>query len=118
MLRGDGGDENRDATIREVSGDEFPPWFDAEPQITKDAVLGATTAAQSYLDTGAIVYPPLTIRAAFASSSARETFITANLLQSGTLANTRSRSATALLVKAVRLDALPRYLADLTFELR
>lgn len=103
---------------RILDSDTFEPWFNAEPTVTKDAVLGATSASQSYIDIGATVIAPLHIRAEFASNAARNTFITNNLLQSGTLSNTRSRSATALLVRAVALDAFPLFYADLTFEQR
>ncbi len=104
---------------RAISSDEFDPWFEEDPQITKDTVLGATAAADSYIDIGATAYGPLELRAAFSSSSTREMFITNNLLQSGTLSNTRSRSATALLIKARRIDAPPGYYyADCTFEKR
>lgn len=103
---------------RALSGAEFEPWFSAEGQYTVDVVLGSTLASDNYLDIGGVSVPPLTMRAVFASSSYRETLRSACLLQSGTLSNTRGRSATATMVAAKRVDDLPLLLLDMVFVMR
>lgn len=103
---------------RALSGSEFEPWFSAEGQYTVDGVLGALVAADNYLDIGGVTVPPLSLRAAFASSSYRETLRSACLLQTGTLSNTRGRSATATLLVAKRVDDLPMFYLDMQFIMR
>lgn len=103
-------------TFSREAAEGFVPWFVSRAEYTRDAVLSDTTA-RSYIDLGATVREPLEVRAVFASSAARETFI-GKLRTSGTLSNTRSRSATAVLVKAARVDLgrAYRWGLDLTFE--
>lgn len=102
--------------IRKIEGDDFAPWFNADPQYTKDQVLGGEDA---YIDFGADISGPLSFRASCLSASDRNALITARKT-TGTLSNTRSRTATATLVKAVPVDGAnyADYLIDLTFELR
>jgi len=102
--------------IRRIDGDEFPPWFNADPTYTKDAVLGGSLA---YLDQGGDVYPPLAFRASCLSAVNRAALVAAKKT-TGTLSNTRSQSATATLVKAVPLDGgdYSSFWIDLVFEYR
>jgi len=102
---------------REVGGDEYAPRFDGKMNTTKDLVLGATTAAQSYVDLGAFEVAPLTMKIEFTTEAARNTF-QALLGTSGTLSNTRGRSYTALLVEVKRIDTFTRWLAEATWEQR
>ncbi len=81
-------------------GEEIVPWFYAEDQYTADVVLGSAT---TYVDIGAAAYPPLSFRASFASSAARQTLIGLRGT-TGTLSNTRSKSDTATLVKATPVN--------------
>lgn len=104
---------------RVAGGDELDPWFESTVEITKDLVLGATSAAASYIDTGAYAAGPLSFRAAFTSSAARATFL-ALLGTTHTLSNTRGRSSSAMLTKAKAIDAGGAYqwYCDVSFEQR
>jgi len=100
---------------RMLEGDSFPPWFADETQYTKDAVLGGS---QSYLDIGASVAPPLSFRALVETAADRQTLQNARN-STGTLSNTRGRSATVTLVKATPIDGpINNYWIDLTYEYR
>ena len=104
---------------RPVDSDTYEPWYEAKLNYTRDLVLGATTAADSYLDVGAAEVPPLALRFEFASDSARQAFI--NLRgQTGTLSNTRGYSTTAMLVSTKRINTgMPSvFWLDLLFEAR
>lgn len=103
--------------VRIVSGDEFAPRFDGKWLYTKDVVLGATLASQSYIDLGAREVGPMTMRIEFTSEALRNTFTDLNGTV-GTLANTKGRSYTALLVAVSRVDSFTRWLADATWEVR
>ncbi len=102
--------------MREVS-DEYAPRFDGKYTYTKDLVLGATTAAQSYVDLGAFEVGPLTMKIEFTSEALRNTF-QALIGTSATLSNTRGRSYTALLIEVKRIDTYTRWLAEATWEAR
>lgn len=103
---------------RIISGDTIEPWFSEVLNYTKDTVLGATTAAQSYIDQGAVEVPPFEIRASFSSESARDAFLAKRYLTK-TLSNTNGYSGTALLAKAKRANGGGTfYFVDCVFELR
>ena len=101
------------------SGEEFAPRFDAKVGYTKDTVLGATSAAQSYLDIGATEVGPLTLRCEFETEAARQTF-QALIGTTGTLSNTAGLSYTATLLKVTRIEGGGGsiYRADTTWEQR
>jgi hypothetical protein len=101
-------------TFYRITGDELEPWFQEDPQYTKDSVLGGSSA---YYDLGAYVTPPLSFRASCASAADRLSLIAA-LWQEGTLSNTRGHSDTALLVKARPINSNPYDLwqCEVSFE--
>ena len=102
---------------RRLEADEFPPWFNADPQYTKDIVLGGALA---YVDFGADVYPPLVFRRAWCLTSADRATLIAALKTTGTLANSHGQSVSATLVSAVPLrgGSYRYFWIDLTFEYR
>lgn len=95
---------------------EFDPWFSPSYQYATDLVLASTL---SYLDLGAVKYNAIKVRAQFDTSVAREAMI-AKLGTTGTLSNTDSRSATATLVEALRVNNASgaAWWLDCTFEYR
>ncbi len=104
---------------RILQGGEFEPWFQAKGIYQKDVVLGATVAADSYIDTGAVEVGPLTIRARFDNTIDRDVFM-GQLLAAGTLSNSKGYSGSAILLAANAIDSgLPDlFYVDATFELR
>jgi hypothetical protein len=98
-------------------GEEYQGRFDGKYNYTKDLVLGATTAAQSYVDLGAFEVGPLTMRIEFNSSALRQTF-QALMGTTGTLSNSVGLSYTALLVDVKRIDGLSVFRCDATWEQR
>jgi len=102
--------------IRRIDGDDFPPWFNADPSYTKDIVLGGTTA---YIDLGADVYPPLAFRASCLSAADRLALVAARS-STGTLSNTRGHAGTVTLLKAAPQNSgtYTDWFIDLLFELR
>lgn len=104
-------------TFYQLVSDEYAGRFDGEYLITKDLVLGATTAAQSYVDLGAFVVGPLTLRCEFSSSALRNTF-QSTIGTTGTLSNSLGISYTALLVKATRIENGGLYIVDAMWEQR
>jgi hypothetical protein len=87
----------------ELVNDDYQQRFDGEYQYTKDIVLGATTAAQSYIDLGGFVVAPMQKRIAFSTSAARQTF-QALIGTTATLSNDAGLSYTATLLKVTRIE--------------
>ena len=104
---------------RLLTSDEWQPRFSITGLYTKDIVLGATTAADSYVDTGAWQFEPLEMRAVFDTDADRDNMIL-KLLSSGALTNDTGLAVTAMLVKAwrVNIGVAGIYALDLTFERR
>lgn len=96
-------------------GDTFTPWFFPETQYTADPVLGGT---QVYLDIGSDNVTTLTMRGLVLTDNDRAALKNARNT-TGTLSNTRPRTATVTLVKASPIDgpANQRWI-DLVFVLR
>lgn len=88
---------------RVLPSPEFDPWFNSHVEYTKDPVLGATSAADSYVDVGALVVDTLSMRASLSSLSAR-TALLALQGQEVTLSNTRGQSGKVLVVNAKAVD--------------
>lgn len=105
-------------TFRARSSDEFDPWFSPAYEYTLDKVKGGT---DTYLDLGAVGYPPLTLRAQFTSEATR-TAMVAKLGTTGTLSNDSAFAPTgsATLVKTARVNnpSGQAYYLDCTFEYR
>jgi len=96
---------------RLVSG-EFEDWFTLEVGYTKDSVLDGRVI----IDTGSYQYPPLVLVAAFATAAER-TAAKSLVAIPGTLSNTLSRSAEAVMVRAREpAGRTPFYLLECTFE--
>jgi hypothetical protein len=108
---------NTTATFTQLVSDEYNERFDGKYQYTKDLVLGATTAAQSYVDLGAFEVGPLTLRIEFTTSALRNTF-QGMIGTTATLSNTNGRSYTAMLTEVRRIENGGMYLADATWEQR
>lgn len=95
--------------------DDMLPWFFPETQYTADPVLGGT---QVYLDIGSDSVAPLSFRARVLTTTDRGNLRLARGT-TGTLVNTRGRTATATLVKATPMDGIANQLnIDLTFIYR
>lgn len=90
-------------TFTQQVGDDYLLRFDGKFSYTKDLVLGATTAAQNYIDIGAFDVDPLPQTAEFATSADRQTFFGLQM-QLGTLASSNGLSYTVLLVQATRIE--------------
>jgi hypothetical protein len=101
---------------RPLQSGEFAPWFFPETEYTADPVLGGT---QVYLDFGGDSVAPLAMRALAKSASDRQTLRLARR-STGTLTNSRGRTATASLVKASPVDSddYRWFYIDLTFIYR
>ncbi len=108
---------NATYTFTRVVQDEFEPTFNGKYQYTKDLVLGATTAAQSYIDLGGFEVGPMSMRIEFTSSALRDAFL-ANYGITATLSNTRSRTYTAILLDIKRIDDGVHWWADVVWEQR
>lgn len=108
---------NTTATFKQVVGDEYKGRFDGKYVYTKDLVLGATSASDSYVDLGAFEVTPLTMRIEFTTSTLRNTF-QAMQGTTATLSNTLGLSYTALLVQVDRIENGGMYLADAVWEQR
>jgi hypothetical protein len=106
-------------SARRVTSDEFDPWFPISGLYTKDVVLDARTAADSYTDIGAWQFDVLEMRWEFTTEAARDTMIN-KLLTIGTLSNSAGRTTSALLVRARRVNGRQQgsALLDVTFERR
>jgi hypothetical protein len=105
------------SSFYQLVNDEYAGRFDGKYIFTKDIVLGATTAAQSYIDLGAFEVTPLTMRIEFTTSAARQTF-QALIGTTATLSNTLGISYTAILVDCRRVENGGMYLADAVWEQR
>jgi hypothetical protein len=105
------------SSFTRIVSDEYAPRFDGKYQYTKDLVLGATTAAQSYVDLGAFEVGSISMRIEFTSEALRNTF-QSYIGLTATLSNTRGRSYTAMLVSVQRVDTYNQWLADATWEQR
>lgn len=101
---------------RVLEGDTFVPWLFPEVQYTADPVLGGT---QVYLDIGGDGVATLSMRGSCSTDNDRAALKDARGL-TGTLSNTRGRTATATLVKASPIDSMPYALRliELQFILR
>lgn len=108
---------NTTATFFQHVGSEYRGRFDGKYQYVKDLVLGATTAAQAYIDLGAFEVGPLTMRIEFTSSALRNTF---QGMQgtTATLSNSLGLSYTAILLQADRIENGGLYLVDAMWEQR
>lgn len=98
-------------------GDDYEQYFNGSLQTTKDTVLGATTAAQSYVDVGAFVVPPVSRRYEFLTSANRNVFY-ALQGSTGTLASSTGLSYTVLLTACKRIEGAIYPRADVTWEQR
>lgn len=87
----------------EIVGDDYTLRFDGAYQYTKDVVLGATSAAQNYIDLGAFDVDPLSKQVEFTTSANRQTFFGLQG-QTGTLSSSNGLTYTALLVRATRIE--------------
>lgn len=101
---------------RKLDNPDHEPWFYPDPTYTRDSVLGGS---QTYLDLGALQYPPLSFRASCLSPEDRSTLIGA-LFTTTTLSNSRGHSGTVTIVKARPINSgdNSRWWIDLSFELR
>jgi len=105
------------ATFTRPVPEEFEPTFNGKHPYTKDLVLGATTAAHSYVDLAGFEVGPLAMRIEFTSSALRDAFL-AYQGTVATLSNTRGRTYTALLVDFKRIDDGHHWWADAVWEQR
>lgn len=97
--------------------DDYQLRFNGGYAYTKDTVLGATTAAQNYVDLGAFDVDPMHKRCEFTSSADRQTF---NALQGqvGTLSSSTGLSYLAALMRATRIEGAIYPRADAIWEQR
>jgi hypothetical protein len=105
------------ASFYQLVGDEYQARFDGKWQYTKDLVLGATTAAQSYIDMGAFEVTPLNLRCEFDTSALRNAFQTLHGTV-GTLSNTNGLSYAVLLVEVRRIENGGMFIAESVWEAR
>ena len=98
-----------------LTGDEYEAWSYPTAEYTKDAVLDGDGV---YIDIGANVYPPLSFRASCASQSDRTTLVNAQRT-TGTVANDKGHSNTAVLIKAIPINSNPQSLwqVEVLFEI-
>ena len=105
------------ATFTRVVQDEFEPTFNGRHPYVKDTVLGATTAAGSYIDLAGFEVGSLSMRIEFTSSALRDAFLGYQGTVA-TLSNTRGRTYSALLVDFKRIDDGRHWWADAVWEQR
>jgi hypothetical protein len=108
---------NTTATFYEFAAEDYQQRFDGEYQYTKDIVLGATTAAQSYVDLGAFVVAPMTKKIEFTTSAARQSF-QAMIGTTATLSSSTGLSYTATLLRVTRIEGAIYPRAEAMWEQR
>lgn len=104
-------------TFYELVQDDYKQRFDGKYNYTKDVVLGATTAAQNYIDIGAFDVAPMSKRCEFTTNAARDTFYGLQGL-TGTLASSNGLSYTATLLSVERIQGAIYPRADAMWEQR
>ena len=103
-------------TLYRLVGDGFERWFDEDGDYTANKILRGS-ARQVVIDVAGASWPPLTLEVECANAAAVAT-LRGLARQSGTLSNTRGRSASVYLarVREPEREGLYGVVAEITVE--